>query len=302
MVKSISGMYSGANVPDDRQTESDKRTSRMIKYAAIFLAVILIYAWLNPLVFVPAGSRGVLLEWGAVKSVLPEGMNFRIPIMQSAVLMVVQTQKFDAKATAASKDLQNVNTEVALNYHLSPDRVGDLYKNLGTDYQDRVINPAVQESVKAATARYTAEELITQRPAVKQDIDDALIARLSKYDIYVETTSITDFQFSEIFTQSIESKVTAQQLALKAQNDLDRIKIEAQQTVASAQAQATALQLQNEQLQKSKDVLLLRWIEKWNGQLPQVYGGAGNLLLNLGLNPVSDLNMTEVSNPINITG
>jgi regulator of protease activity HflC (stomatin/prohibitin superfamily) len=259
------------------------------KYFLILAVVVFAVSVLNPTVFVPAGSRGILLEWGQVKSVLPEGLNFKIPIVQSAVLIVVQTQKFEAESTAASKDLQNVHTKVALNYHLSPDAVGKLYRDVGMDYSDRVISPAVQESVKAATATYTAEQLITQRAMVKERIDHLLTERLVKYDVTVETTSITDFQFSDIFTQSIESKVTAEQLALKAENDLIRIKTEAQQKIESAKAEAESLRIQNEQLQKSKDVLALRWIEKWNGQLPMVYGGDSNLLLNMGLNPISNV-------------
>lgn len=274
----------------DIGTRDQERIFKWAKYIGIILVILFAWTVLNPLVFVPAGSRGILLEWGQVKSVLPEGLNFRIPIVQSSVLMVVQTQKFEAEATAASKDLQNVHTKVALNYHLSPDAVGKLYRDVGVDYSDRVISPAVQESVKAATATYTAEQLITQRSMVKDQIDRLLTERLVKYDVTVETTSITDFQFSEIFTQSIESKVTAEQLALKAQNDLERIKIEAQQKIESAKAEAESLRIQNEQLQKSKDVLALRWIEKWDGHLPMVYGGDSNLLLNMGLNPVSDLN------------
>ena len=278
--------------------DAAKKTNRYIGYAVLILVALLAWTWLNPLVFVPAGSRGILLEWGQVKSVLPEGLNFRIPIVHSSVLMVVQTQKFEAEATAASKDLQNVHTKVALNYHLSPDKVGELYRNVGMDYSERIISPAVQESVKAATATYTAEQLITQRSMVKDQIDRLLAERLVKYDITVETTSITDFQFSEIFTQSIESKVTAEQLALKAENDLIRIKTEAQQKIESAKAEAESLRIQNEQLQKSKDVLALRWIEKWDGHLPMVYGGDSNLLLNMGLNPISNVNNV----PTNTTG
>lgn len=273
-------------IQEAQTDDGTKAQKKWIGRGVILLVLLVLWTFLNPLVFVPAGSRGILLEWGQVKTVLPEGLNFKIPIVQSSVLMVVQTQKFEAEATAASKDLQNVHTKVALNYHLAPSKVGDLYKNVGMDYSERVISPAVQESVKAATATYTAEQLITQRSMVKEQIDRLLAERLEKYDVTVETTSITDFQFSEIFTQSIESKVTAEQLALKAENDLTRIKTEAQQKIESAKAEAESLRIQNEQLQKSKDVLALRWIEKWDGHLPQVLTGENNMLLNLGLNPM----------------
>ena len=252
----------------ERDTDFFKPAKLAIVWSVV--AVVVMVLVFGTFRIVPAGSRGVLLNFGEAVEIRNEGLNFKIPIVQSIVKMSVQTQKYEALATAASKDLQDVRTNVALNYHLSPDSVLSTYRDLSIDYSDRVINPAVQEVVKAVTAGFTAEELITKRPFVKDKIDMTLAERLNKYGIVVETVSITEFAFSEEFNRAIEAKVTAQQQALKAENDLTRIRVEAEQQIASAQAEAEGYRLINEQLKSSPAALQAKWIEKWDGNLPQV--------------------------------
>ena len=181
--------------------------------------------------------------------------------------------------TSSSKDLQEVRSEIALNYHLEPSEVGNLYKDIGLNWEDRIIDPAVRETMKAVAAQYTAEQLITKRDTVSNTIRDLLGEALKKYGLTVDEVSITDFSFSKEFDRAIESKQTAEQMALKAQRDLDRIKIEAEQKIAAAQAEAEALRLQKQVV--SKELIELRKIEvqkiavdKWNGVLPQVTGNA----------------------------
>lgn len=247
---------------------------RLITIVIVFGVISIIYFFLNPMVIVGAGERGVVLTWGAVEDhVWYEGLHFRIPIMQNVQIMDVKTQKYQADATSASRDLQDVMTQVTLNYHIDPGMVHRIYQEIGMAFGDRIIVPAIQEVVKAVTAEFTAEELITRRSQVKTQIDDRLKVRLAEYNIIVETVSITDFQFSAEFSQAIESKVQAEQLALKAENDLARILIEAQQKVAMAQAEATAINLQGEALKENPAVMQLRWIEKWNGIMPKVFSG-----------------------------
>ncbi len=220
------------------------------------------------------GERGILLTWGAVnKNVLDEGIHFVIPIAQTVDILSVRTLKEEAKAEAASSDLQIVNTTVALNYHLRPDKVSEIYQKVGKDYVVRIIDPAIQETVKAATANFKAEELITQRPLVKQKIDEAILERLEQYNIVVETISITDFKFSEEFNKSIEQKVVAQQLKLKSEFDLERIKIEALQAAAKAEGDANAIEIINRQLIKSPQYITYLATQKWDGKLPLATGG-----------------------------
>lgn len=229
---------------------------------------------------ISAGTRGVILTFGEANDIAStEGVHFKIPFVQTVIVMDIRTQKYETDASAASKDLQVVSTKIAVNYRLIPENTPELYTNVGLTYQDRLIQPAVQEVVKAVTAQFTAEELITRRSEVKEKIHESLRERLRPRGIIVEEISITNFDFSDSFNIAIEQKVTAEQLKLKAERDLQRIEIEAQQTIERAKAEAEALRLQKQEI--TPDLIRLREIEvqrsaieKWNGILPQVTGGA----------------------------
>jgi regulator of protease activity HflC (stomatin/prohibitin superfamily) len=230
---------------------------------------------------VDAGERGVILRFGAVNRVVPEGLHFKVPFIEDIVRMTVRVQKTTTKTEAASQDMQIVQTTMVLNYSLQPDKVGETYKTLGLnqDVSEKIINPGIEESFKAAAARYTAEELISKREALKTQVRDYLRDRLAPFGIMVVELSITDFQFSSEFNKAIESKQTAEQHALRAKRDLDRIRVEAQQKIATAQAEAESLRLQRQVI--SPDLIKLRQIEaqmkaieKWDGKLPNVTGGA----------------------------
>jgi regulator of protease activity HflC (stomatin/prohibitin superfamily) len=244
----------------------------------IFIAIIVLL-FINPFVIIGAGERGVVLNFGAVQDrVLNEGIHFRIPIMQRIARIDVRVQKSQTDAAAASKDLQETHSTIALNYHLLPEKANWVYQKIGTAYKERIIDPAVQEVVKAVTARYTAVMLITQRETVRHEIKELLKQRLVAYNILVDDFSIINFQFSKQFMQAIEAKQTAEQLAMKAQRDLERIKIEAEQKVAQAKAEAEALRLQKEnvtpQLVRLRQIeASLRAIEKWDGRMPKVTSG-----------------------------
>jgi prohibitin 2 len=224
---------------------------------------------------VDAGERGVVfntLEGGVQPRVLNEGLQFKLPFVEDIIPINVQVQKSETDASAASKDLQIVKSRIALNYHVDPSKAYIVYQDIGTEFKSRIIDPQVQEAVKAVSAQYTAEELITKRSQVRDDIKDALISRLRAFNIIVDEFNIVDFSFSEEFNKAIEAKQTAEQNALKAKRDLDRIKIEAEQTVTRAKAEADAQRLQSVTI--TPILLQLRAIEKWNGILPQVTGGA----------------------------
>jgi prohibitin 2 len=249
-----------------------------MRLAVIIGAILVFFLFLHPWVQIGAGERGVVLNFGAVqKTVLGEGLHFRVPIMQKIARMDVKVQKATTDAAAASSNLQDVSSTVAINYHIVPDKANIVYQSLGIEFKERIIDPAVQEVVKAVTARYTAEELITKRSAVSDAMKLNLTERLISNNIAVDAFSIVGFSFSKIFMEAIESKQTAEQLAMKAQRDLERIKIEAEQKVAAARAEAESLRLQKENI--SPDLIELRKIEanlkaidKWNGILPQVTG------------------------------
>jgi regulator of protease activity HflC (stomatin/prohibitin superfamily) len=247
---------------------------------ALVAGIFFLFYLLNPFVIVGPGERGVVLNFGAVqKDVLGEGLHFRIPIMQKVLKIDVRIQKSQSDAESVSKDLQDTKSIIAVNYHVAPDKANKVYQNIGTNYKERIIDPAVQEVVKAITAKYTAVELITQREKIRGEIKDLLKNRLIVYDVLVDDFSIVNFRFSHQFEQAIESKQTAEQLALKAQRDLERIKIEAEQKVASAKAEAESLRLQKEnvtpQLIKLRQIeASIKAIEKWDGRLPKITSGA----------------------------
>ncbi|HMK56818.1 MAG TPA: prohibitin family protein [Dissulfurispiraceae bacterium] len=254
--------------------------ARGVRVIGSVIAALLIFFIMNPFVIIGAGERGVILDFGAVQpQVLGEGLHLRVPIMQKIVRIDVRVNKSQTDAESVSKDLQDTHSTIAVNYHVLPEKANWVYQNLGTQYKERIIDPAVQEVVKAITAKFTAVELITQRERVRSEIKELLKQRLVTYNVVVDDFSIVNFAFSQQFTQAIESKQTAEQLALKAQRDLERIKIEAEQKVASAKAEAEALRLQKEnvtpQLVKLRQIeASIRAIDKWDGHMPKVTSGA----------------------------
>jgi len=249
------------------------------------LIVIVIITFLFAFTKVGAGERGVVLNWGAVQDViLDEGLHFKIPIYQKIKVLDVKTVKHEVQALSYSKDIQTVDATVALNYHLDPNGVGVLLQEIGTDFESRIIDPSIQESVKAATALFTAQELVSKRPEVKDAIRVELLKRLEGKHIVVDDFSIINFDFSDAYEQAIEQKQTAQQNALKAGNDLKRIQFEADQRVATATAEAEAIRIQAEAITQSggKDYVNLKAVEKWNGQLPtQMIPGSAIPFINL---------------------
>jgi len=259
-----------------------------MRVALIIGAILVFFLFLNPWVQIGAGERGVVLNFGAVQNnVLDEGLHFRVPIMQEVIRVDVKVQKAETDAAAASADLQDVSSTVAINYHIIPDKANIVYQSIGIHFKERIIDPAVLEVVKAVTAKYTAEELITKRPAVSDAMKLSLTERLLAHNIAVDAFSIVGFSFSKIFMEAIESKQTAEQLALKAKRDLDRIKIEAEQKITAARAEAESLRLQRANI--SPDLIELRKIEanlraidKWNGILPQVTGGGAIPFIGVG--------------------
>lgn len=247
-----------------------------IKKNLPMIILCLLIVWIavgNVVGTVGAGERGVLLQFGAVQDkVFKEGLYFKIPVMQEVVKMDVKMQKDEVPASASSKDLQIVTSKIAVNYHLEPDLVNKIWQEVGKDFNSRIIAPAIQEAVKAVTAKFTAEELIIKRNDVKEQIKSNLAERLVKHNIMVDEINIVSFDFSEAFNNAIEAKVTAEQLKLKAERDLERIRIEAEQKIVDAGGKAKAIRTEAEALIANPKVVELRWIEKWDGKTPTYWG------------------------------
>jgi regulator of protease activity HflC (stomatin/prohibitin superfamily) len=219
---------------------------------------------------VDAGERGVVLRMGAINRTLSEGFGFKFPIIERVVKMNVRTQKYETKAPAYSRDIQPVDTIIALNFHVDLNAANILYLEVGKQYLATVIEPSIQESVKAITSGYTAQQLVEERHRVKESIKFQLSERLAKNHIIVDEFSIVNFEFSDEYETSIEAKQIAQQSALKAENDLKRIEFEAKQRIATATAEAEAIKIQASSISASggAEYVRLKAVEKWDGKLP----------------------------------
>lgn len=248
--------------------------------ASVIIILALVIVILNSFTAVTAGHSGVVTTFGKVSdSVLSEGLHFKIPFVQKIVLVDNRVLKAEADCSSASKDLQTVRSTIAVNYKVMNSYSASVYKNIGMDYESVIIIPAVQECVKAVTARFTAEELITNRQNVSDLMSEQLKDKIGSYGIDVQIFNIISFEFTEEYNAAVEAKQTAQQNALKAEQDLQRVKVEAEQTVAEAQAEAEAYRLKSEQI--TPEVLLMSYIDKWDGKLPTVAGENGSMLIDI---------------------
>jgi regulator of protease activity HflC (stomatin/prohibitin superfamily) len=256
---------------------NDKKMS--VVAIIVLLAMAGLFIIFSAVGTVNAGERGILVQFGAVTGkVFNEGLYFKIPLVQEVVIIDVKVQKTEVGADAASKDLQVVNSRVALNYKIDPSKTADLYQSVGRNYDTRLIDPSLQESVKAATAKFTAEELITKRSEVRDEIRLHLKDKLEPHGILVEEFNIVDFAFSQSFNRAIEDKVTAEQQALAARNKLEQVKFEAEQKIAEAKGRAEAIRIESEALKTNDKILEMRFIETWDGKLPVVMGQTTNLM------------------------
>ena len=215
---------------------------------------------------VGAGKVGVVTRFGAVNRVVNPGFVFKFPLIESVKQMETRTQKEQVDASSASSDLQEVKATIALNFHLRGEKAVDVYQNIGVDYTDRIIAPAMQEAFKATTAKFTASELIEKREAVKVLAFAELKSRLEKYNIIVDDFNIVNFDFSAEFNTAIEQKTVANQ-------NLEKAKIEAETAVTQAQGQANAQKALKDSGALSPEYLQFLALQKWNGILPLATNG-----------------------------
>lgn len=241
--------------------------------AGILFVVVIILALMSVFT-VPAGKVGVITQWGAVNRVVYPGLHLKVPIAEAVKKMDVRTLKDQVDASSASKDLQTVTATIAVNYHLDGQYAAQVYQNVGLNYQDILIAPAVQNIFKATTAQYTAEQLITRREEVRIKAEEALTAQLLVYHVVVENFNIVNFDFSPEFNAAIEQKQVAQQQVETAKQLLAKAQIEAQTVTAQAQGQADAQKALRDTGALTPEYLQYMFLQKWNGTLPQVTGGA----------------------------
>lgn len=220
---------------------------------------------------VGAGEVGIITRFGEVNRVAESGLMMKIPFIESLTKMETRVQKQEVKTDAATKDLQEVNGSLAVNFSITNESALRIFKELGTKYDETVITPILHESFKQGVSGYTAEQLMANRTEVKVVIQEMLAQRLAAYGISVVDANITDLNFSAEFNKAIEQKAVAQQEVEKAKQELERVKIEAESKVEAARAEAEAQRLQQQTL--TDNMIKKMFIEKWNGQLPQVSDG-----------------------------
>lgn len=239
------------------------QTNKLTIYGIIGFLVLI--ALLTSVRTIPTGKIGVVTQFGKVTGrELTEGLSFVAPLgINKVVIYDIKVQKDTSSTTAATKDLQDVTGEVVLNYSLNRNEVSRIHQSVGEEYKDKLINPALSEVFKGASAKYNAGELITERASLKADVYKQLTSRLEKYGILVEDVSITNFQFSPSFSKAIEEKQVAQQNAERAKFNLE-----------AARTNAEAQRAQSETL--SPGYLQMQAIEKWDGKMPK-YSGSGTV-------------------------
>ena len=244
--------------------------------AIVIAALAVIIVLFNSITIVDAGHTGVINTLGNVsENVLQEGIHLKIPFIQTIIKMDNRIVKLEVETEAFSKDLQTVETRLAINYRVSKDKSYAIYKNVGSDYETILVNPAVNEVLKAITAKYTAEESVANRSLISQGLIEELNNKLNKNGIYVEDVNIINFEFSEAYIAAIEEKQVAEQRLLKA-------KTEKEEAIVKAEAEAETLRIQSEAQAKANNILskslnesLIRYemMKKWNGELPMVTDG-----------------------------
>ncbi len=221
-----------------------------------------------------SGEVGLKVRFGKIVSKgLNEGFNLKIPYIEDIVVVNIKVQKIELTTESSSKDLQTIQTDIAVNYRIESDKASSLYKTVGNNYESTVLDPAIKESIKATIAKYTAAEVITERSEVSAKCMEELQAKVQKYGIVIDNFNITNLSFSEEYTRAIEEKQVAEQKLSKA-------KLEAEAKLVEAEATKKANDLMRQSL--TDNLIAKQFIEKWDGKLPSTYAGENILgLFNL---------------------
>ena len=268
------------------------------RLVGLILVVILLVVFVSAsYVVIPAGHTGVALTFGKVEdTVLQEGLHFKVPFVQKIAVMDNRIVKLDVNTEAFSKDLQTITTVVAVNYHVGKENSQTVYKNVGLNFEEVLITPAVNEVLKAVTAKYTAVELVSSRAEVSMLLDDGLNEKLNNYGIFINELNIINWDFSEEYINAVEAKQVAEQNLIKTRTEQEQALViantEAQKRVIAAEAEANEIKVlaeanaeSNRIITESISELLIKYqtVAKWDGKLPTVMSGGDNMLIDIPL-------------------
>ena len=218
---------------------------------------------------VESGEVGIRIHLGKVSNhTTSEGINVKMPMIETIEKMNIRVQKIAVTTDSSSKDLQDVNMSLVVNYHIDKEQAVKLYKTVGKGYEQVILTPAIEEGIKAVTSQYTAEDLIIRRSEVSEKCREELEKKVSKYGLVVNDFNITNFAFSEEFSKAIEEKQVAEQKVLTAKQELEKERIEAEKKIVKAEAEKQANELKERSL--TDNIIKEKFIEKWNGELPKV--------------------------------
>lgn len=280
---------------DDMMTADALKIKQVKRYVGIGLATVIgLLLALGSYDTVQPGERGVMITMGKTgEEVLGEGFHLKFPLISTIKTMSIRIKKSQDNTEAATKDMQKVQAIIAVNWTINPNEVGKMMREVGTEesIEQNVIAPAVAEVLKAATAKMTAEEILSKRDALKASIDESLVGRLGAYGLIVKDISLVDFDFTKEFNHAVEQKQIAEQQAKQASYIAEKATQDAIAAVNTAKGQAESVlvnaraQAEGQKLLKmtlTKDVLALEYLKKWDGVLPQVMSGSGGgIMMNL---------------------
>ena len=268
----------------------------------IFVVILAVIFLGSSFVVIPAGHTGVALTFGKVEDVvLQEGLHFKVPFVQKIVVVDNRIVKLDVNTEAFSKDLQTITTVVAVNYHVGKENSQNLYKTVGMGFEEVLITPAVNEVLKAVTAKYTAVELVSSRAEVSMLLDDGLNEKLNSYGIFINELNIINWDFSPEYINAVEAKQVAEQNLIKTRTEQEQALViantEAQKRVIAAEAEANEIKVlaqanaeSNRIITESINEILIRYqtVSKWDGKLPTVMSGSDNMLIDIPLTSAAE--------------
>lgn len=252
-------------------TEEEKWEFKPRMIISLLWLIIILFGCFST---IKTGEIGIKTRFGKiVGSTTNEGIFFKSPI-EKIEKINIKVQKYENKdaLSTSTKDMQIVNNiKVSINYQIDGTKVVNLYKKVGTNYKNTILEPAIQETIKGVISKYTSEELVTKRSEISSDINNTLNERIKIYGINSVSVAINNFDFSEAYNQAIEQKAVAEQNVLKAQQELEQAKVEAEKKIVEAEATNKANELLKQNV--TDEVLMKQFIEKWDGKLPTTYAG-----------------------------
>ncbi len=273
------GNFKASNTSGNNRFKGLKVGKKVFFGMIIALALFILIT--SALYEVPAGNIGVVTRFGAVNRVAYSGINVKIPFAEKAVMLSVRTQKDEVQATAMSENLQVVTSLIAVNYHLDGSHAKEVYQNVGANYADIIVAPSIQNTFKAVTAKFTAEELITKRDEVRFQAEEELTKQLEPYFIVVENFNIVNFDFSAEYQSAIEAKQVVQQQVETSKQKLAQAEIDAQTVIAQARGQADAQKALADTGALTDEYLQYLFLTKWNGILPQVMTSGSSSMIDV---------------------